>query len=189
MYGSGCVKRLQVVTNRANLYISLSYGEPMSGCGRPSKRVKARGLGRGMRLLRTLVLGLGSAALLATACSAASIEPVQGQVSINRGKGFEPVNRRTEAKVGDSVMVSPDGAAVVAYADGCKVDVHPGAVMTIALLSPCASGSYAQDQTKNYTLPTVFGGTVLGVLGLAGYEISKSSSTTTPAPSSTPASP
>lgn len=142
-----------------------------------------------MRLLRTLVLGLGGAALLATACSAASIEPVQGQVSVNRGKGFEPVISRTDAKVGDSVMVSPDGAAVIAYADGCKVDVHPGAVMTITPLSPCASGSYAKDHHPDYTLSAVFGGTMIGVLGLAGYEISKSTSSSNSAPSSTPASP
>lgn len=145
--------------------------------------------GRAMRLLRTLVLGLVSAALLASTCSAATIKPVRGQVSVNRGQGFEPVNNEAHAKVGDLVMVSPDGAALVAYPDGCKVDVHPGAVMTIAPLSPCASGSYAQDQTKNYMMPTVFGGVVLGVAGFTGYEISQSSSTTTSSTPSTPASP
>ncbi len=142
-----------------------------------------------MRLLRTMVLGLGCAALLASACSAASIEPVQGQVSVNRGKGFVPVKSRADGKTGDLVMVSPDGAALVTYPDGCKVDVKPGAVTTIAPLSPCASGSYAQDQTKNYMMPVVFGGTVLSVVGFVGYEISQSTSTTTPAPATTPASP
>jgi hypothetical protein len=41
-------------------------------------------------------------------------------------------------------MVGPGGAATVVYGDGCKVDVQPGAVTTIAPLSPCASGSNAQ---------------------------------------------
>lgn len=43
-------------------------------------------------------------------------------------------------------MVGPDGAAVIAYADGCTVDVKPGTVETIAQLSPCASGASAQNQ-------------------------------------------
>ncbi len=76
---------------------------------------------------------------------AATVQPVQGDLSINQGQGFQKVNGRVEAKVGDSVMVSPGGSATVSYADGCKVDVKPGAVVTIAPLSPCASGSYAAD--------------------------------------------
>lgn len=43
-------------------------------------------------------------------------------------------------------MVGPGGAATVVYDDGCKVDVQPGAVATVAPLSPCASGSNAQEQ-------------------------------------------
>jgi hypothetical protein len=34
--------------------------------------------------------------------------------------------------------------ATVVYDDGCKVDVQPGAVTSIAALSPCAAGAYAQ---------------------------------------------
>ncbi len=41
-------------------------------------------------------------------------------------------------------MVGPGGAAMVVYEDGCRVTVQPGAVATIAPISPCASGSYAQ---------------------------------------------
>lgn len=142
-----------------------------------------------MRAIGVSALGIFGAVLITTACSAATVEPVQGQLSVNDGRGFESVSRRTVVKVGDSVMVSPDGAAVVAYPDGCKVDVKPGTVMTIAPLSPCASGSFAQDQTTNYMLPVVFGAAVLGTLGFVGYEISQSTSTTTPAPAPSPASP
>jgi hypothetical protein len=42
-------------------------------------------------------------------------------------------------------MVAPGGTATVVYDDGCKVAVQPGSVTTIAPLSPCASGSSAQD--------------------------------------------
>jgi hypothetical protein len=93
---------------------------------------------------------LGTACFLGTlfygmAALAATIQPVQGDLSVNQGQGFQKVNGRIEAKVGDSAMVSPGGSATVTYPDGCKVGVKPGAVVTIAPLSPCASGSYAAD--------------------------------------------
>jgi hypothetical protein len=95
-------------------------------------------------------LAVGGALLCGTASWAATLEPVQGDLWINHGKGFEKVNSRMEAKVGDSVMVNPGGIAKVTYADGCQANVKPGAVMTIAPLSPCASGSLAADLTPVY---------------------------------------
>jgi hypothetical protein len=96
----------------------------------------------------TFVLGgvvfYGAASWAATG---ATLEPVQGDLWINHGKGFEKVDKRIEAKVGDSVMVNPGGYAKLTYPDGCEVNVKPGAVTTIAPLSPCASGSLAADLT------------------------------------------
>src|SRR5208282_1311118 len=85
------------------------------------------------------------AMLLSSSTWAATIEPGQGNLAINQGQGFQPVNSRIDANVGDSVMVGPNGAATVVYGDGCTVNVQPGAVTTVAPLSPCASGSYAQQ--------------------------------------------
>jgi hypothetical protein len=94
-----------------------------------------------------LLCGAGSWAATPTA----TLEPVQGDLSINHGKGFEKVLvSKIEAKVGDSVMVSPGGIAKVTYADGCQANVTPGTVMTITKLSPCASGSLAADLTPIY---------------------------------------
>jgi len=75
----------------------------------------------------------------------ASVIPVQGDLSLNQGQGFQPVDSRISANVGDSLMVGPGGAATVVYQDGCQVTVQPGAVTSIAPLSPCASGSFAAD--------------------------------------------
>ncbi len=70
------------------------------------------------------------------------VVPVTATVLPGQGdQGFRPVNSRIEANVGDSVMVGPAGAATVVYEDGCKVTVQPGAVATIAPISPCASGA------------------------------------------------
>jgi hypothetical protein len=83
--------------------------------------------------------------LLNSATWATTVEPGQGDLSINRGQGFKPVKSSANAQVGDSVMVGPGGSATVVYEDGCKVNVQPGTVTTIAPLSPCASGSNALE--------------------------------------------
>jgi hypothetical protein len=135
--------------------------------------------------MRLFLFGLcvGCAAFAGSSCLAATVEPAQGNLSINQGQGFQPVDGRVDAKVGDSVMVAPGGAATVVYDDGCKVDVQPGAVATIAPLSPCASGSYAQDGPD-------WGGVILGgaAAGLLGWGIYEATQTPT-AGASSPASP
>jgi hypothetical protein len=102
----------------------------------------------GKRPLRS-ALCVCCAMLLSTsswAATSAKVDPSKGVVLINRGKGFSQIKQPVKLRVGNSVMVAPDGAAVIAYADGCTVDVKPGTVETIALLSPCASGASAQSQ-------------------------------------------
>ncbi len=55
---------------------------------------------------RSYVGALCLATLLSTSSWAASIEPGQGSLTINQGQGFQPVNNRIDANVGDSVMVA-----------------------------------------------------------------------------------
>ena len=113
---------------------------------------------------------IGGSLLLGSASWAATIEPVQGNLQLNRGQGFQPVNSRVDANVGDTVVVGPGGAAAVTYSDGCKVSIQPGAVTTIAPLSPCASGSMADDNNSNglYFLGVAAG---FGLAGFGIYEI------------------
>jgi hypothetical protein len=113
---------------------------------------------------------IGGSLLLVSVSWAATIEPVQGNLQLNRGQGFQPVNSRIDANVGDTVVVGPGGAAAVTYSDGCKVSVQPGAVTTIAPLSPCASGSMADDNNQNglYFLGVAAG---FGLAGFGIYEI------------------
>jgi len=113
---------------------------------------------------------IGGSLLLVSASLAATIDPVQGNLQLNPGQGFQPVNSRVDANVGDTVVVGPGGAAAVTYSDGCKVSVQPGAVTTIAPLSPCASGSMADDNNSNglYFLGVAAG---FGLAGFGIYEI------------------
>ena len=119
-------------------------------------------------------LGFGCSLLAATAGRAATIQTIQGQVSVNQGQGFHQIDGAMDVKPGDSVLVSPGGSATVSYADGCNVGLQPGAVMVIAALSPCASGSYAQDDDHNHNYDVTawgFGALVAGVTGFVAYEI------------------
>ncbi len=129
-------------------------------------------------------LSIGCAVLMATPSWAAIVEPGYGDLTINQGHGFKAVTGRAQANVGDSVIVGPGGAAAVVYDDGCKVDVQPGSVATIAPLSPCASGSNAQDppwqcHPDQYHDCSVTAGNWafwalwLGGVGFVAYEISQ----------------
>ena len=144
-------------------------------------------------------VAIGCAVLVASPSWAAVVQPGLGNLTINQGQGFKPVTTAVNANVGDSVMVGPGGSATVVYEDGCKVDVRPGAVTTIAPLSPCASGSYAQNPNcppgspgyPDCGQPDWVGVAIAGVLagvgfGIAAYEASKNNGTAAPV---TPASP
>lgn len=132
--------------------------------------------------MRLFLCALSCVCLAATPSLAATVMPIQGGVSINHGQGYQPVNGQLQAQPGDMVMVAPEGSATVAYDDGCKVDVKPGAITTIAPLSPCASGSYAQDDGFNW------GGVVMGVAAGAAFGLGIYEAVTVPNGTS-PASP
>ena len=126
-------------------------------------------------------------AFLATTLSwAATLEPGQGDLTINQGQGFQAVNGRIDANVGDSIMVSPNGSATLSYGDGCQVPVQPGSVVTIAPLSPCASGSMAQQpgyqDSGFYNAGAWFGGAAfLAGLGAGIYGITQANKNSSPA--------
>jgi hypothetical protein len=134
-------------------------------------------------------LAMGKGPLIALVCCgaflsgsawSATFEPGQGTLSVNQGQGFQPVNGRIDANVGDAAMVAPGGTATIVYDDGCTVPIQPGDVATITPLSPCASGSYAQNNT-DYTGALAAGGIVGIVGGVVIYEGTKSTSNNSPA--------
>ena len=129
----------------------------------------------GGEVMRLIAGTLCCAALLSGSAWAATLEPGQGNLSINQGSGFQPVNARVDAKIGDSVEVTPGGSAILIYGDGCQVQVQPGAVVTVAPLSPCASGSYAQDNNNNTATEIGALAVVGGIAGGLIYEGTKSS--------------
>jgi hypothetical protein len=76
--------------------------------------------------------------LFASAAGAQSIGNVKGNVLVNHGTGFVAIAALTPLKIGDTVMARAGASATLSYADGCKVDVIPGTVLTLENISPCA---------------------------------------------------
>jgi hypothetical protein len=106
--------------------------------------------------------GIGCTVLSSASSWATTIEPGQGNLSINQGQGFKSIQGRITAKV---------GVATITYDDGCKVGVQPGAVTTIAPLSPCASGSNADNNWA--WQDTLFWALFIGTGVFMGLEISR----------------
>jgi hypothetical protein len=150
------------------------------GPRREAQRIATVGTGNMRGLLAAL--SVGCSFLVGSAAWAATIQPVTGEVSVNQGQGFKKLDSAFDAKAGDAVMVSPGGSAKVSYPDGCAIELKPGAVMVIAELSPCASGSYAwEEDHNNHAGALAFGAVVAGITGFVIYEISQSTKTTHPA--------
>ncbi len=93
-----------------------------------------------------------------TSSIAASVEVVQGKVSLNRGGGYAQFSGVTQAKAGDLVMASAGGRARVVYGDGCILEVDPGKVVTVPQDQMCNPGALGAN-TGTY---------VLGGLAIAG---------------------
>jgi hypothetical protein len=97
--------------------------------------------------MRFLLKGV---AVTAIACMslpsfAATLQPIEAEVFVNRGSGFQKVTGPTQANVGDTVMAGPVGAAQLVYEDGCKVSINPGGVVAVQELSPCLANAHAAE--------------------------------------------
>jgi len=114
--------------------------------------------------LTAFALGL----LLSTPIFATGVEVIEGQVSINRGDGYQPLVDWAPASPGDLVMASPNGSGKITYADGCVVAVNPGAVVAIAEQSPCTTGRFGSKPGYLIGGVLVVGGIVGGVIALTG---------------------
>lgn len=65
------------------------------------------------RLAATL---FGTALVVSTAASAATLEPVTGSASVKIGDGFQAITSPVKVEPGDTIMVSPNGSAKIVYA-------------------------------------------------------------------------
>lgn len=118
-------------------------------------------------------LCVGLSICVGGSCLAANLQPVQGQVYIDQGRGFQLLSGPAEANVGDLVMVSPGSLAALTYADGCKVGIQAGQIIPVTRISPCTNPFGKTDVVDQANPPpsdnTAFALGVTGaVLGAAG---------------------
>jgi hypothetical protein len=124
------------------------------------------------RLPAAIALGLG--VLLSWPSVAATVEPIQGDVSINQGDGvFRPILvGRLRATIGDAIMVRPGGRARIVYEDSCVVEVKPGVIATITGKSPCNPSDIKPVKPSEFSVSSVIAageaavGTVVGKIRL-----------------------
>jgi hypothetical protein len=120
-----------------------------------------------MRLV-SVVSALVCALAVCNVASAATVDAVQGKVSVNSGNGFKPVPNGAVVKSGDRVMASPGGSAVVNYSNGCFSNVLAGTVVTVIELPDCTTGKLAPDVTGYVVGAAVIGGGVAAAIALSG---------------------
>jgi len=106
-----------------------------------------------------------AAFLVSSAASAATVETVEGQLSLNQGDGYRPIAAVAAANSGDLVMASPGGSGKIVYADGCVVEVRPGTVVPVRSQSPCKGGH--PHRLRNYLLGgAAVAGITVGIIAL-----------------------
>ena len=101
-----------------------------------------------MRVLMPLLAGL----LLGSGAFAATLQPMQGDVRINHGAGYQTITQQTVVAVGDSVMVGKGGSAQIVYNTQCSVAVRPGNVVTIAAEPPCPKTAWLEPDSGRMDL-------------------------------------
>lgn len=90
-------------------------------------------------LLRIFISALALSAITSADAVAATVSPIAGEVSVSNGQGFQKIAGPVELHAGAQVMVGPQGAATIAYADDCVVPVKPAAVTVVSRWSPCGA--------------------------------------------------
>jgi hypothetical protein len=94
----------------------------------------------------------------------ATVQSVQGNVSIDRGTGFQQLTSAMPAEVGNRIMAAPGSSAKIVYGDGCTVEVKPGSVVSVGKESPCRAPNglfWGNQGTNNW-------GVVPALIGVGG---------------------
>ena len=94
------------------------------------------------------VTALIALSLTGTSVFAATIEVVQGPISVNRGSGFSRVSGVGQVKAGDTVMASNAGVARVTYGGGCVMEVWAGMTFTVPSDASCNPQAAQPRPTK-----------------------------------------
>ena len=87
-------------------------------------------------LTRSMIVAAAVLGFSGAASAEIRITSTAGNVMVNQGVGYRPVQGDAVLKAGDRIMVGQAGAGRVSFADGCVVALVPG-ITTIGKSSPC----------------------------------------------------
>lgn len=90
----------------------------------------------------------GLALVVGPGASAQSLQSVSGAVLVDTGEGFRAVSPAFALSPGMRVMVSPQGSADIAYANGCVQTVAPGRVVTVGNAAQCSAQENAGNSAR-----------------------------------------
>jgi hypothetical protein len=115
-----------------------------------------------------LAVSIVFAPSLAAAASVATVQTMEGSLSLNRGDGYVEVLTWADAAAGSQVMANPGSRGKVIYSDGCEVELSPGSVYAIQQASPCKSGLFRGGAAKYVVGGLLVAGGVVAVVALTG---------------------
>lgn len=99
------------------------------------------------KLLAAAILGLGVAfnAAAQTPDPNATLTEFEGQVSVNQGKEFVPVQAGMRLKPGDRIMVQEDSEATLTFDDECRLEIEENKLVTVPDRSTCAGATLVEQ--------------------------------------------
>lgn len=110
-----------------------------------------------MRALGAATIAAVSLFAVTPPADAARITPVEGEILVNSGAGYQRIDGAAQLKPGDSAIANPNARASLVYDDGCIVDVVPGMVAWVEPASPCGAGARAaRDPAPLLSSPRTF---------------------------------
>lgn len=94
---------------------------------------------------------------------AATVDQLQGTVSVNRGSGYLRINVPAILVEGNSVMAGPANSAEIVYENGCRSKVEPGSV-AIVTKEPVCDGRLSLDAggASAFAVGAIIAGGVVG---------------------------
>ncbi len=134
-------------------------------------------------------------ALYGFSAAAATVIPYSGDVFVSQGDGFHKIDGAMPVKVGDSVMVSPNGLAQVQLEDGNVITVTAGQVFNVpakarAKDAALPDGAHATQADTGAGIGGLLAAGALAAGGFAGAAALAASGNGTPSvPISVPVSP
>ena len=121
-----------------------------------------------------LLLPLAMSFQLAFSASAATLQPIDGDVRVNHGTGFTRVTEAADVGPGDQVMAGPGGKANLVYPDGTVVAIQDGAVysvgenLPIPIVDPHGPAAGGISMTTVLVVAAVAGAAIVAVASSGG---------------------